>query len=406
MNPSHQKVAGYLAGNENVDEVSVTELKKLVAENPYFPVAQFLLAKKLMTSQEPGYDLQQQKALLYFSNPYWLDYQLHEPSLGNYTLGDQEMGSTLHPVQETTEKDDQTPPTPEMESIVPIEEQQQVVNHRSATSNDGHLIVKDKEEPEPATAKEEIRPDKSVGELITTFPELKNVDDLALALTVKTEDWSPELGKDSNVENKSPFEDIVDSKTETEVVEQAEEMAGVENNLATSTEEFLEEAMHQEAERELLPEDEHDKMFQNIKAMLDSSSEEADADANNTIVAIDPYYTIDYFASQGIKLDLEQNPKDQLGQNLKKFTHWLRHMKKLGPEDAAEAINRTETDADIQQIADSSNTVREVVTEAMASVLEKQGKKDKAIELYNKLSFLNPGKSVYFADKIKNLKGS
>ena len=60
---------------------------------------------------------------------------------------------------------------------------------------------------------------------------------------------------------------------------------------------------------------------------------------------------------------------------------------------------------DIQQIADSSNTVREVVTEAMATVLEKQGKKDKAIELYNKLSFLNPHKRAYFADKIKKLKG-
>jgi hypothetical protein len=81
-------------------------------------------------------------------------------------------------------------------------------------------------------------------------------------------------------------------------------------------------------------------------------------------------------------------------------------MKKLGPEDATEVISRTESDADIQQFADSSNTVREVVTEAMASVLEKQGKNEKAIELYNKLSFLNPHKSAYFADKIKKLKGT
>jgi hypothetical protein len=80
-------------------------------------------------------------------------------------------------------------------------------------------------------------------------------------------------------------------------------------------------------------------------------------------------------------------------------------MKKLGPEDATEVITRTDSEADIQKIAESSNTVREVVTEAMASVLEKQGKNDKAIELYRKLSFLNPDKSAYFAAKIKNLKG-
>jgi hypothetical protein len=151
--------------------------------------------------------------------------------------------------------------------------------------------------------------------------------------------------------------------------------------------------------------DEHEKMFQNIKAMLDATSEEAGADVANRSVPIDPYYTIDYFASQGIKLDLEKNPQDQLGKNLKKFTQWLKHMKKLGPEDATEAIIKKETETDIVRIADSSNTVREVVTEAMASVLEKQGKKDKAIELYNKLSFLNRDKSAYFAHKIKNLKG-
>ena len=37
--------------------------------------------------------------------------------------------------------------------------------------------------------------------------------------------------------------------------------------------------------------------------------------------------------------------------------------------------------------------------------LEKQGKLDKAIQLYIKLSFLNTDKSAYFATKIQQLKG-
>ncbi|HEX8356263.1 MAG TPA: hypothetical protein VF610_02580, partial [Segetibacter sp.] len=159
--------------------------------------------------------------------------------------------------------------------------------------------------------------------------------------------------------------------------------------------------------KEELPEpDEHERMFQNIKAMLEASGDDTEAGEKNAIVPIDPYYTIDYFASQGIKLEFEQNPQDQLGKNLKKFTQWLRHMKKLGPEDATEVIIKNETEADIVKSADSSNTAREIVTEAMASVLERQGKKDKALELYKKLSFLNPGKSAYFAHKIKNLNGT
>jgi hypothetical protein len=55
--------------------------------------------------------------------------------------------------------------------------------------------------------------------------------------------------------------------------------------------------------------------------------------------------------------------------------------------------------------AENSNEPREVVTETMAEVLEKQGQVEKAIQLYIKLSFLNPEKSAYFAAKIQQLKG-
>ena len=44
-----------------------------------------------------------------------------------------------------------------------------------------------------------------------------------------------------------------------------------------------------------------------------------------------------------------------------------------------------------------------LVTEPLAELYAKQGKIDKAIELYKKLSLLNPEKRTYFASKIKNL---
>ena len=56
-------------------------------------------------------------------------------------------------------------------------------------------------------------------------------------------------------------------------------------------------------------------------------------------------------------------------------------------------------------IAENSNESREIVTETMAEILEKQGQADKAIQLYIKLSFINPEKSAYFAAKIQQLKG-
>jgi hypothetical protein len=147
-------------------------------------------------------------------------------------------------------------------------------------------------------------------------------------------------------------------------------------------------------------------MFQNIKAMLDASAKEANADTKNAVLPIDPYYTIDYFASQGIKLDLKKNQPDKLGKQVKKFTQWLKHMKRVGPENALASEGISPEEVEAQRIADASNTAREVVTEAMALVLEKQGKKDKAVQLYRKLTFLNPDKSAYFAAKIKNLNGT
>ena len=119
-------------------------------------------------------------------------------------------------------------------------------------------------------------------------------------------------------------------------------------------------------------------------------------------ISFEPLHTSDYFASQGIKLSEQVLPTDKLGMQLKSFTQWLKTMKKihteLVPEDA-------QTDSTIQKLADKSNAADETLTEAMAEVLLQQGKKNKAIEVYNKLSLLNPSKSAYFAAKIEQLKG-
>lgn len=117
---------------------------------------------------------------------------------------------------------------------------------------------------------------------------------------------------------------------------------------------------------------------------------------------IEPMHMVDYFASQGIKLSDEVQAGDKLGKQLKSFTEWLKTMKKVHPGQEAESI--METGDDIQQMAANSNTKAEVLTESMAEVFMRQGKQDKAAEVYQKLSLLNPAKSAYFAAKIENLK--
>jgi len=77
-------------------------------------------------------------------------------------------------------------------------------------------------------------------------------------------------------------------------------------------------------------------------------------------------------------------------------------MKRLPEADSPSSVTAGEQKA--EQMARHSITDREVVTEAMADVWEKQGNREKAIAIYQKLSLLNPAKSSYFAAKIEHLK--
>jgi len=128
-----------------------------------------------------------------------------------------------------------------------------------------------------------------------------------------------------------------------------------------------------------------------------------EAVVNTSELTFEPYHTVDYFASQGIRMRDEEQPKDKLGLQLKSFTEWLKTLKRLPATEVAAAIDN-KSEQKVEQLAEHSITDREVVTEAMAEVWEKQGNREKAIVIYHKLSLLNPSKSSYFAAKIEHLK--
>lgn len=131
----------------------------------------------------------------------------------------------------------------------------------------------------------------------------------------------------------------------------------------------------------------------------------SDAPVDEAALIFEPVHSVDYFASQGIKLDLEAEPKDKFTRQLKSFTDWLKVMKKVNPEKLA-ADHVAEAEKQVQGMAETSLSTREVITEAMAEVWHKQGNHAKAIDMYQKLSLINPAKSAYFAAKIEQIKNS
>ncbi len=142
--------------------------------------------------------------------------------------------------------------------------------------------------------------------------------------------------------------------------------------------------------------------FENSHAIQAES--EAIPLAENIEIPLEPFYAVDYFASQGIRLR-EEDQQDQLGKKLKSFTEWLKSMKKVHPEKSKEQMDE-KTEASIKSDAEQSNDKADVLTETMAEVFIKQGLTQKAVEVYEKLSLLDPVKSATFAAKISELKAN
>ncbi len=120
-------------------------------------------------------------------------------------------------------------------------------------------------------------------------------------------------------------------------------------------------------------------------------------------ITFEPYHTVDYFASQGIKLSQSDVPVDRFGRQLKSFTEWLKTMKKL-PTTAITHNTDGAGERKVESLAAHSLQKSEIITESMAEVWIKQGNLEKASEVYNKLSLQNPSKKAYFAAKIESLK--
>lgn len=76
---------------------------------------------------------------------------------------------------------------------------------------------------------------------------------------------------------------------------------------------------------------------------------------------------------------------------------------KIEPPETPNSDAETEGDTIETVIKRSATSDFKIVTETMAQIYLKQGNKDKALQIYRQLLADNPKKSVYFADRIREL---
>ncbi|MFY7839302.1 MAG: hypothetical protein ACOVP7_03450, partial [Lacibacter sp.] len=202
---------------------------------------------------------------------------------------------------------------------------------------------------------------------------------------------------------------VLDAEAEIEtakLLEDAETEAAAEAMIAADAErevaDFIEKTDAEfAADAAIETADAQDVMQESINKVITATPAPV-AQPQEPVFTFEPFHTVDYFASQGIKLSEDRLGNDMLGSQVKSFTQWLRSMKKIYVEEKKQLDSNEEEK--VVNKATESNQQEDVITETMAEVLAKQGRKAQAIDLYSKLSLLHPEKSVYFASRIEELK--
>jgi len=376
MNDAIAKSLYQLTGNGNMDEVSVNQLKQLRDEHPYFSVGQFLLAKKMKTDNDSQFLDQARQTAVYFKNRHWLNFQLQDSIPDWFAVTTNNEEATASDDIASTEAIHIEPPAATAEAEANFDLQ--------------HQLTEEQFELAELAQAEETEQEST--------PEIAAMEVEALESITETSIDAASVIEAPNNEEPEINEPTADLQLTNAVNEVSEFQPYQPEEKTTEAEEALDEPI--ESETDFTPI--HIPNLAEAAQVLEKQVEDEDLDK---LISNEPYHTVDYFASQGIKPTLDDNPQDKLGRQVKRFTEWIKHMKQVGSEDALQQINDPVLESTIQNIANTSNSSREIVTETMAEVLIKQGKIDKAIQLYIKLSFLNPDKSAFFASKIQQLKG-
>ena len=417
MNDAISTLVKSVFQKESLHECSVDELQSIARQYPYFTPAQLLLAEKLKSEDGNLHKEQMQKLSLYFNNPMWLDYLVngHQPEIKV-----EPQNETLHSFPETapSEEKQEQPETLIEETSVSVESEPErrepfeekinepVIENFNAVNE---TITKEPQEhltlvEEPAINIEPEREISEPAEETANQPQDQNLSFVDKPIIEEKQEFPEALveGPGINIEAQPG----ISEQAEEKIYEPLNENSDSPDEIAIE-----ERQEHIEIPQEELPINiESESKTESPEVEIDEpeisiSLPDLKQEPTDTQLTFEPYHTVDYFASQGIKFVPEEKPADRFGQQLKSFTEWLKTMKRL-PETEKAKIPDVALEEKVQELADHSISEGDVVTETMAEVWLKQGNKEKAIETYNKLSLLNPSKSAYFASLVEQLKNS
>ena len=443
-------IVQHLFHQPSLHSVTVDELQHMTQQHPYFAAAHFLLLKKMQDTEHPSFTDQLHRTTLYFNNPLWLQFLLQPETAAHFTVSDKAPFIENEPGEDREQNIALDQNADNIDTAVPTDEDRNefpngspVQHHQQPQGNMMDIITEVFSEPdaiqEENIAVNLIDDTAAATDLLPIEDSNNNIADNIATVTDDTNTQHPPETQD--LQSTAKKEEQLDNENGLNFISDNDTVAGesVEIPVAQPTDDIEQSTTHaEEGQPDLLPvsienskEDPAEQTTRDEPSM-DIGAEEHDAtempetttaEENSGIndekpllrtiietpaaandLLFEPYHTVDYFASQGIKLGKQEaDPKDKLGRQLKSFTDWLKTMKKL-PQVSIDKILAENEESKVVEDAIHSIENKEVITEAMAEVFEKQGMNDKAAGIYQKLSLLNPSKSAYFAARIEALK--
>ena len=486
MNSGLPSILDAIFGKNDLDSVSLDEIREIINEFPSFNAAHFLLSKKLKLESHSSFEKESMKTALYFHNAFWLQMLLEDKN----NAEPEELFPAIQRAQTENHFDEKFRTETSTENIPDPE----IVNSPISELNENKEDALNENKSEPISPinfefeMDEENSDRVMSfddliskyniELTDSFKEVSSESDKEVVLEspkdskvdvfgnetaefdneiVETEkenspEYSTENG-DEIIETPNAASDSVQLETQEEIVNEFEYTNEEDLNESDHDLEAFDRPFDSDLQTFETPPSESMVEQKNVSpieighiekvpedntqaetSISNSNSNENDYEAfdgineittddialpysesqkpltnfdakNSESILFTPYHMVDYFASQGIKLVLEDQPTDNFGKQLKSFTDWLKVMKKIPVSPLVEKTNEKETER-IRHFAAHSLEDRDILTESMAEVLAKQGMYENAIALYQKLSLIYPPKSAYFASRIEQLKAA
>ncbi len=437
MKFTQEKALLHLTGKSSLDDLKMESIEKLVSEYPFFSPGQYLFSAKLRKEDHPLAAAQAVKTALYFSNPNWLQFQLdsiNETRIDEAPKLEMDTALLRSIYQKDKAWDEMISPSTVEESLILPNEINSNEDYTAPTEVPGEIPIEDINgvnsietqwrsfEP---TIEQPVEPiiEPIVDDIITppispilsheiTIPTIETVRRLMRGIDGNNEAIIVPLPTEEIIAPVSAFEPFSETIAEEiptilDKVDESSAFMPIFSAIASSELPPAQEYSEQpENDSEMPDQAKSDARIASIlSAQLAEFKKPINQKAQLEIEAQqEKLHTIDYFASQGIQIDLSKIPQDKLTTKLRKFTDWLKDMKNHHPN-PTDLGTSPESEKKVAETALVSNESKEILTETMAEVLVKQGQIDKAIQLFIKLSFSNPEKSAYFAAKIQQLKG-